>query len=189
MLKFIRLNTLARQMPNGTRSPRRGVSTVEFALIAPFVFLIIIAGIEFVRANVIRHTAENAAYAASRTVIVPGASKQEAIDRANDVLALAGVIDAVITFDPETIEEDTIFVSTNITIPMNTNSWGLSSFLKDARIEAETTLRTERAPVVQAQVLPTILNSPPPPPPPPLPPPPPPSSPPPPPPLPPPVLL
>ena len=144
------------------RPVRQGATAVEFAMISPILFICIFAGVEFVRANIIRHTAENAAFCASRTVMVPGATKAEAIEKANAVLAMAGVRDAEITFTPEVIDETTTHVSTEISVPMNQNSWGLGAFMKDRAIIAEATMRTERSPVVQAQALPTILNPPPP---------------------------
>ena len=141
---------------------RSGATAVEFAMISPILFLCIFAGVEFVRANIIRHTAENAAFCASRAVMVPGATKSEAIDKANAVLAMAGVRDAEIQLDPAVIDESTTHVKTEISIPRNQNSWGLGTFMKDRAIVVEATLRTERSPVVQANALPTVLNPPPP---------------------------
>ena len=45
---------------------RRGATTVEFAIVAPVFFLFLLASIEFSRLNIIRHTADNAAYEAAR---------------------------------------------------------------------------------------------------------------------------
>ena len=127
-------------------------------MVAPFVFMILLAGIEFVRVNVVRHTIENAAYNASRAVIVPGATKAEALDVAQQTLAIANIVNAEITFDPEVITEDTVFVKTNIRVPMEENSWGAAILFKGQFLSAETVLRTERSPLVQARNLPTVLN-------------------------------
>lgn len=145
---------------------RRGVTAVEFAMVAPMFFMAMFAGIEFVRANIIRNSAENAAYIASRMVIVPGATKAEAIAKAEAMMNLAGARNIEVTFIPDIINEDTPFVSTEIRIPMNENSWGGAMFFRDSSIRATSRLRTERTPLVQARSLPSILNPPPPPPPP-----------------------
>ena len=42
-------------------APRAGATAVEFAVVVPILLLTIWAGITFVRANMIRHTVENAA--------------------------------------------------------------------------------------------------------------------------------
>jgi len=139
--------------------PKRGVTAVEFSLVAPIVLLTIFAGVEFVRTNVIRHTVQNASYAASRAVMVPGASKSEAIAEANSLLSLVGITDAQIVFEPSTITEETRFVTTRISIPMAANSWGLSELFGDGILVGESVLRTERAPNVQAQALPTMVST------------------------------
>ena len=45
---------------------RRGATAVEFAITAPIFFLFLLASFEFGWLNVIRHTADNAAYEAAR---------------------------------------------------------------------------------------------------------------------------
>lgn len=139
------------------RNPRhrKGTSAVEFAMVSPILFLVVFAGIEFVRANIVKHTANNATFAACREVIVPGGTKAEAIAEANQVLAIAGIRDAEITLSPDTIDQSTASVKVSISVPMNSNSWGISSFLKNRSIVAETELMTERAPAVQAAALPS----------------------------------
>lgn len=146
------------------RKLRAGATAVEFAVVVPILLMTIWAGIIFARANMVRHTVENAAYVATRTVIVPGATKAEAIQRAEDMLSVLDIRNAQITFDPSEIQEDTLFVTTEITVPMNENSWGLSNYMKNAVFFGTSTLRTERAPSTQAKGLPAVLNPPPPPP-------------------------
>ncbi len=130
--------------------PRKGATAVEAAFIIPVVLLFVFGSVEIVRINVVRHTARNAAYEATRTGIVPGASAQEAIETANEVLAICGINDARIEIEPETIVEATQFVTTKIEIPMNTNSWGVGIFARNMTLSYDTTLRTERSPGIQA---------------------------------------
>jgi len=134
---------------------RQGTTAVEFALISPVLFLIVFAGIEFARANIVRQTAANASYAASRAVIVPGGTKEQAIQRAEQILSMAGISNAVITISPDTITQDTASITAAVSVPMNANSWGISLFMQNRSIEAETELITERVPLIQATALPS----------------------------------
>lgn len=145
---------------------RSGAATVEFALVASIFFLMVIACVEFARMNTVRHTLANVTYAASRHVIVPGASIAEARAKADAILESVGIVGATITFIPDTIDEATPFVTTKIEIPCKDNSIGVSVIFGNRTMSSESTLMTERAPIVQAQALPTVVNPPPPPPPP-----------------------
>ena len=130
-------------------------------MVAPILFMIIFACFEFARMNMVRHTIANASYAACRHVIVPGASKEEGIARAEKILAIIGIRDAVVTFDPTEITEDTATVTATITVPCASNAYGSSIFFRDGSFETVTTLRTERIPVIQANSLPNVINPPP----------------------------
>lgn len=138
------------QHKNRRRSNRSGVVAVESALIIPIIFLSVFAGIEFVRLNIIRHTIKNASYEAARAAIVPGAQEENAIEIANQILRVSGIRDATVTITPNQISEGTTFVSATINVPVNSNSWGLGIFLSGMNMSADTTLRTERAPSIQA---------------------------------------
>ena len=53
---------------------RTGATAVEFAIVAPIFYTLVIASLEFGRLNIIRHTADQAAYEAARFAMVPGAT-------------------------------------------------------------------------------------------------------------------
>src|SRR3972149_2123149 len=86
---------------------RRGAAAVEFAITAPVFFLFLLAAFEFGWLNVIRHTADNAAYEAARRVMVPGATAAEAVDKANSLLSIVGARGARITVTPATLTPNT----------------------------------------------------------------------------------
>jgi Flp pilus assembly protein TadG len=69
-----------------TQRDRDGVAVVEFALTAPIFFLFVLAAFEFGWMNVLRHTADNAAYEAARAAMVPGATAADATVKANNIL-------------------------------------------------------------------------------------------------------
>ncbi len=133
-----------RLFKNLKSSDRAGATTVEFAIVAPIFFLIVFTMFEFARLNVIRHTADNAAYEAARTAIVPGATAAEATARANELLNMLGTRGAQITISPGVITEAASEVTVDIDIPMSQNGWVTPNFTSGQTLHAESTLRTER---------------------------------------------
>jgi len=127
------------------RSVRRGATTVEFALTAPIFFLFLLAAFEFGWMNVMRHTADNAAYEAARHTMVPGAKASEAVAKANSILRVVGARGARVTVDPSTITEDTDAVTVTIDLPVSRNALVVPRFSRTRSIRSSSTLRTERA--------------------------------------------
>lgn len=118
---------------------------VEFALTAPVFFLFLLAAFEFGWLNVIRHTADNAAYEAARTSMVPGATKAEAVAKANGLLQIVGARDATVTVTPNVITPETNQVTVTIDIPMSKNGLIVPRFTSKTTLHGSATLRTERA--------------------------------------------
>lgn len=119
---------------------RAGVAAVEFAIVAPLFFLLVLASLEFGRMNIIRHTADQAAYEAARHAMVPGATAAEARAKANSLLNIVGARGATVTVIGPTDDEVTV----NVAVPMNQNGWISPRFSKDRTIRATSTLKTER---------------------------------------------
>jgi Flp pilus assembly protein TadG len=141
MTKHCRNRIGARKTP----ASRRGATAVEFALTAPVFFLFLLAAFEFGWMNVMRHTADNAAYEAARTAMVPGATAAEARAKANSLLRIVGTRGATITITPATVTTDTEEETVAIDVPMRRNGLIVPRFTKRSTIHAESTLRTERA--------------------------------------------
>ena len=127
------------------RCSRRGAAAVEFAFTAPIFFLFLLAAFEFGWMNVLRHTADNAAYEAARTAMVPGASAAEARNMANGLLQIVGARGATVTVTPPTITPETDEVTVEVDIPMNRNGLIVPRFSRSEALHSESTLRTERA--------------------------------------------
>lgn len=123
---------------------RRGAALVEFAIVAPVFLLIVLALFEFCWINVVRHTADNAAYEAARTIMVPGASASEGIEEAQRILSAVGARDANVTVTPSQIRTDTTHVTVRVTVPMDTNAIILPQFSPGLELRSQATLRTER---------------------------------------------
>lgn len=125
-------------------SRRTGATAVEFAIVAPIFFLFAIASFEFARLNVMRHTADNAAYEAARHAIVPGATAAEAIARARKTLNVVGTRGAKITVNPATLGPDVEQVNVVVEVPLSQNGWITPRVTRSKTIRATSTLRTER---------------------------------------------
>lgn len=124
---------------------RRGATAVEFAIVSSIFFMIMLASFEFSRLNVIRHTADNAAYEAARHAMVPGATIAEAKSKANSILRTVGARGTTVTIDPTTLGPEVDTINVRIDVPLNQNGWVVPKFTKGRNLTAECTLRTERA--------------------------------------------
>lgn len=133
-----------RKISRYTPNERRGATAVEFALTAPVFLLFLMAAFEFGWLNVVRHTADNAAYEAARSAVVPGASVAEATAKADTLLRVVGARGATVTVSPNPVTVSADKVTVNIRIPMDQNGLIVPRFTGKTTIEAESTLRTER---------------------------------------------
>ena len=127
------------------RQQRRGAAAVEFAITAPVFFLFLLAAFEFGWLNVLRHTADNAAYEAARAAMVPGATAADAKAKATGLLKIVGARGAKITITPATLTTSTDEVTVAIDVPMSKNGLIVPRFSKKTELHSESTLRTERA--------------------------------------------
>jgi Flp pilus assembly protein TadG len=138
------MNTAQLQRRRYTQRKRRGVAVVEFALTAPIFFLFVLAAFEFGWMNVLRHTADNAAYEAARAAMVPGATAAEATTKANSILGVVRARNAKVTVTPAVITASTNEVTVDVDLPMGSNSLVLPRFTSKTILHSESTLRTER---------------------------------------------
>ena len=126
------------------RDARTGAVAVEFAITAPIFLLFLLAAFEFGWLNVMRHTADNAAYEAARTAIVPGATSGEALAKATSILNVVGARGAKINVTPNNITNSTTEVTVAIDVPMNSNGLITPRFTSKTTLHSESTLKTER---------------------------------------------
>ena len=109
--------------------PRQGVTAVEFALTFPLLLILVFGSLEFSRANMIRNMCENAALEGARAGMIPGATAQDCIDAANELLDIIGIQNATVTIDPASITPTTEEVEVTVTIPLADNSLPMSKFV------------------------------------------------------------
>ncbi len=116
---------------------------VEFAIVAPIVFLLFFASLEFCRVSMIRHTADNAIYEGARRAMIPGGTAAEAHDTTAAVLSTLGVNSVNITVTPATIDKTTREVTVRVRIPLDGNSFVPNQFFAGKSIERELTMLRE----------------------------------------------
>ncbi len=133
------------------KSDRRGAQLVEFAIVSTVMFPLIFASLEFVRVGMLESMAENAAYSAARHVMVPGATKADAIARANAVMGRIGARDVEIEIEAKDkdgavqseIDDSTARIKVYVEIPLNKNSFALAHFTGNKTLSATSTMRFE----------------------------------------------
>lgn len=126
------------------RAPR-GAAAVEFAVTAPIFLLFLLAAFEFGWLNVMRHTADNAAYEAARAAMVPGATADDASTKAAGLLNIVGARGATITITPTNITNSTPEVTVAVDLPMSSNGLIVPRFTGKTVLHSSSTLRTERS--------------------------------------------
>jgi Flp pilus assembly protein TadG len=138
-------NTVRHRRERRLSGSRRGAVVVEFAIAAPIFLLFLMVAFEFGWLNVMRHTADNAAYEAVRTAIVPGATSAEALAKANSLLKVVGARNAKVSITPSTITNATTAVTVVIDLPMTSNGLIVPRFTGKTVLHSESTMKTERA--------------------------------------------
>ncbi|WP_081614075.1 TadE/TadG family type IV pilus assembly protein [Novipirellula maiorica] len=125
------------------RQRRDGAAVVEFAIVANLMFVMIFTCMEFARMNMARNLAQDAAYYAARTAMVPGATQEEAIAEADRIMSSLldengyDVTVSDVNFDASTI---TVTVSVDLqAIAMFT-----PMFLPNTTMETQAVMKTER---------------------------------------------
>lgn len=137
-------------------SRRKGAALVEFAVVLPIIFVLFFSIVSISRVLLLQHTADTAAYEAARAAMVPGATSTEAILEAENLLDAAEINSATITVDPQSITQETAFVTVAVEIPVEQNSWVLPDQFSSHILRSEVTLLTERSPIVRITEMPKI---------------------------------
>ena len=135
---------------------RRGAALVEFAIVFPLVLLIFAGMIEISRVLLLQHSADTASYEGARSAMVPGATVGEATQAARDLLLAAGLKSATVTVTPLVITEATPLITVRVEIPISPNAWISPSWFKESKVVSETTLFSERPPMIQLTGVPQM---------------------------------
>ena len=129
---------------------RKGAATVEFAIVAPILFLVVILPtFEFGRGLMVAELVTNAARSGCRVGVLPGNSNSTVTSAVNTSLSDQGVTGATTTVTVNggatdvgaATAGDTIKVT--VSVPYNSNSWIPGSFLAGMSISGSQTMRKE----------------------------------------------
>jgi hypothetical protein len=132
--------------PSCSQPSRSGVAVVEFAVVAPLFFLLILGMIEFGRMVMVQQVITNASREGARTAIVQGATTSDVVGVVNNYLAGGGVRGATVAVSPDPIDlagyGDPVTVT--VSVPFRQVSWlPAPMFLGDTELRAITTMRRE----------------------------------------------
>ena len=115
---------------------RTGASAMEFALVAPAIFILVLGLMEWSRFEMIRQVSSTAAFAAARAGTLPGATESDMEQRVDDILAVYAISQATRV---GTLTADEASVS--IQIPMANNSWFIKKLFGASIIQRDFTLK------------------------------------------------
>lgn len=106
-------------------------------------FSTIFACIELSRYLFVRQAIDQIAYEAARTGVIAGATSNDVLVRANQLLSAHGIVVSNVTVTPSTITSTTREVSVQINCNYAQNTWVPPSFLPGSNIVSVTTLDHE----------------------------------------------
>jgi len=129
---------------------RRGAAAVEFAIVAPLLFLVIVLPtFEFGRGLMVAELVTNAARSGCRVGVLPGNSNATVTSNVDTTLSDQGIAAATTTItvnggssDVSTAKAGDV-VKVTVSVPYNRNSWIPGRFLAGASISGSQTMRRE----------------------------------------------
>jgi Flp pilus assembly protein TadG len=129
---------------------RRGTAAVEFAVVAPLLFLVIVLPtFEFGRGLMVAELVTNAARSGCRIGILPGNSNSAVTSAVNTSLTSQGITGATTTIKVNGAATDVSgaaagdTISVTVSVPYNSNSWIPGQFLAGVNISGSQTMRRE----------------------------------------------
>ena len=120
---------------------------VEFALVAPIFFMVVLGMVEFGRMIMVQQLLTNATREGARRAIIEGATQTEVTTQVTNYLSNSSVSGVTVAVSPTDLASagfgDSVTVT--VTVPFNTISWsGPAWFLGDATLKASTMMQAER---------------------------------------------
>jgi hypothetical protein len=135
------------------RRDRRGAAAVEFAIVAPIFFLLVLGMIEIGRGVMVQQIITNASREGARIAVLPGTTAAEVTTRVDEILKSSGIDGETIQIldssgnpvDPQNIGYSEV-VKVVVTIPFSSVTWlpGGDKYLAGKNLTASTVMRGER---------------------------------------------
>jgi Flp pilus assembly protein TadG len=103
---------------------RRGVATVEFAIVAPLFFLLVLGSIELGRALMVQQVLTNASRVGARDAVTLSGTSSSAVAAATSFAngASVGGVQVAVSPNPSTASAGDM-VSVTVTVPYNNVTW------------------------------------------------------------------
>lgn len=129
---------------NGVDRPRSGVAAVEFAIIAPLFFMLVIGCIEFGRALMVQQVLTNASRVGARQAITLNGTESEVISTTTGYATGASVSGVSVTVTPSpaaALAGD--MVTVGVSVPYSNVSWMPPWFMGTTTLSASSVMRKE----------------------------------------------
>ncbi|MEM9185964.1 MAG: TadE/TadG family type IV pilus assembly protein [Planctomycetota bacterium] len=129
-----------------TSESRRGAAVVEFAIVAPVFFLVILGMIEFGRMAMVQQVITNAAREGARIGVLDDSTTQDVTSTVDNYLDSAGIRNASVTVSPNPPSSALYGQSVTVTvsIPFGNVSWlPTPKFISGQTLRAEAVMRRE----------------------------------------------
>ena len=126
---------------------RRGATLVEFAIVAPLLFLFIFALVEFGRMVMVHQIITNAAREGARRAILEQTTAEEAHTIVDDYLTGSSISGATVTMTPAQFDQVGFGtpVTVAVSVPFDDVSWLPAPwFLSGTNLSVQSTMRAER---------------------------------------------
>lgn len=125
---------------------RRGASAVEFAIVAPIFFLVVLGIVEFGRMSMVQQIITNAAREGARVGVLDGSTFDSVNTKVQQYLSAAAIKGAKVNVNPNPPSSAGFDqpVSVSVSIPFSDVSWLPSPFfLKKTTLTANAVMRRE----------------------------------------------
>ncbi len=124
---------------------RKGIAAVEFAIVAPIVFLLIFGGIEAASVIQLRSSIQNAARECARHSITPNATTESCQTLAASSFQVSRLRGASVSLSPNpTNAKAGTLISVTAVAPYGSNSWGTGFIFRSSyEIRASVAMRKE----------------------------------------------
>ena len=131
----------------GFHRHRKGAAAVEFALVAPLLFLVLFGIVEIGRLFMVQQMLTNCSREGARRAILESSTETEVKTVVNDYLTGSSVSGATVTVSPSDLSSLGLGdpVTVKISVPFEDVSWLPSPWLLGGRtLSAQSVMRTER---------------------------------------------
>ncbi len=133
--------------PGARTAQRRGASTVEFAAVAPLLFLLVLGMIEFGRMMMVQEILTNSAREGARKAVLPGSTDMVVYQAIDSSLANAGISGQSRQCSPSAATATAgTAVQVTVSVPYNNVSWlpvGNLGWLAGRNLTATVEMRKE----------------------------------------------